>query len=172
MTESANVRTLPIRDRRALLERHQELAVAAANIDAEQRRLAVEFARLRQELIGLRELLWPSADGRAFDKTRRPQIAGPMPIPPPVADAVPVHGRALRDAALRVLIRAERPLVLAEIHRALHLAGHVLLATDPVKQLGDALGYEERRGTVRRVARGTYAIGTLTPYRRRVLQRA
>ena len=38
------------------------------------------------------------------------------------------------------------------------------------EQLGDALGYEERRGTVRRVARGTYVIGTLTPYRRRVVQ--
>jgi len=90
-------------------------------------------------------------------------------VPPPLADAVPLRGRHLRDAALGVLVRAERPLTLAEIHRALHLSGHVLLATDPVKQLGDALGYEERRGVVRRVARGTYALGTLTPYRRRVI---
>ncbi len=169
MTLGANIRVLPIRDRRALLERQEELAAAAASIDAEQQRLAVEFARLRQELIDLRELLWPSEDGRAFAKTRRPPIAGPVPIPPPLTDAVPVRGRALRDAALRVLLRAEGPLTLAEIHRALHLAGHVLLATDPVKQLGDALGYEERRGTVRRIARGTYVIGTLTPYRRRDL---
>jgi hypothetical protein len=159
-----------MRDRQALLERQERLASEAASIDAEQQRLAVEFTRLRRELTSLRELLWPSADGRAFDKTRRPPIAGPVPIPPPLADALPVRGRALRDAALRVLIRAERPLALAEIHRALHLGGHVLLASDPVKQLGDALGYEERRGTVRRVARGTYVIGTLTPHRRRTLQ--
>jgi hypothetical protein len=90
-------------------------------------------------------------------------------VPPPLADAVPLHGRHLRDAALGVLLRAERPLTLAEIHRALHLGGNVLLGTDPVKQLGDALGYEERRGVVRRVTRGTYELGTLTPYRRRVL---
>ena len=160
-----------MRDRQALLERQERLATEAASIDAEQQRLAVEFARLRRELVALRELLWPSADGRAFDKTRRPPVAGPEPIPPPLVDALPVRGRALRDAALRALLRADHALALSEIHRVLHLRGHVLLAADPVKQRGDALGYEERRGTVRRVARGTYAIGTLTPHRRRVLQR-
>ena len=165
-------RLLPIRDRQALLERREELAAAAAEIDAEQQRLAVEFARLRRELASVREQLWPSGDGRAFAKAARPRIAGPVPIPSPIADAAPLWGRALRDAALGVLLRADGPLLLAEIHRALHLGGHVLLATDPVKQLGDALGYEARRGTVRRVARGTYVIGTLSPYRRRVLQRA
>ena len=160
----------PIRDRSALLELQDELAAEAAAIDEEQRRLAVEFTRLRRELADLRELLWPSSDGHAFAKAGRPPMAGPPSIPPPVVDAVPLRGRALRDAALRVLFHAEEPLQLAEIHRALLLAGNVLPARDPVKQLGDALGYEERRGVVRRVARGTYRIGTLTPYRRRVLK--
>ena len=163
LTETGHDRLLPMRDRQALLERQERLATEAASIDAEQQRLAVEFARLRRELVALRELLWPSADGRAFDKTRRPPVAGPEPIPPPLVDALPVRGRAL--------LRADHALALSEIHRVLHLRGHVLLAADPVKQRGDALGYEERRGTVRRVARGTYAIGTLTPHRRRVLQR-
>jgi hypothetical protein len=99
-------------------------------------------------------------------------MAGPSPVPPPVPDAVPVRGRSLRDAALRVLLRSDSPLTLTEVHRALHLAGFVMLADDPVKKLGDALGYEERRGVVRRVSRGTYTIGTLTPYRRRVLDQA
>src|SRR5690349_457884 len=159
----------PIRDRPVLLARYEAVAGAAAEIDAEQQRLALEFARLQRELTEIREVLWPSDDGRAHAKSRRPRAAGPTPVPPPLADAIPLHGRHLRDAALRLLLRAERPLTLAEIHRDLHLDGHVLLATDPVKQLGDALGYEERRGVVRRVARGTYALGTLTPYRRRVI---
>src|SRR4051812_31182447 len=160
-----------MRDRQALLERRRELVHAAAAIDAEQRRLAVEFARLWRELEHLREVLWPSEQGHAFEKSRRPGPGGPDIVPPPLVDAVPVRGRALRDAALRILLHADGALTLAEIHRALHLAGHVLLASDPVKQLGDALGYEERRDTVRRVGRGKYLIGTLTPYRRRALQR-
>jgi hypothetical protein len=170
MTATGNPRVRPIRDRSALLERQDELAAAAAAIDEEQRSLAVEFTRLRRELAEVRELLWPSDDGRLFAKARRPPMAGPAPIPPPVVDAVPLRGRALRDAALRVLLDADEPLQLAEIHRALLLGGNVLPARDPVKQLGDALGYEERRGVVRRIARGMYRIGTLTPYRRRVLR--
>jgi len=119
----------------------------------------------------VREVLWPSEEGRAFHKSRRPGAGSPDIVPPPVAGAIPLRGRALRDAALRILLRAEGALTFGEIHRALHLAGHVMLAAHPAKQLGDALGYEERRDAVRRVARGTYVIGTLTPYRRRVLQR-
>ena len=169
MPDAGTARLLPFRDRRELLARQAELADAAAAVDAEQQRLAIEFARLRRELQSIREQLWPSSDGHAYSKTRRPRISGPTPVPPAAVDAVPLRGRALRDAALRTLLRADGPLTLAEIHRALHLGGYVLPAIDPVKQLGDALGYEERRNVVRRVARGTYVIGTLTPYRRRVL---
>jgi hypothetical protein len=170
MSDAGPARLLPLRDRRQLLTRQEELADAAMAVDAEQQRLAVEFARLRVELESIREQLWPSSDGHAYAKTQRPRVGGPTPVPPAAVDAMPLRGRALRDAALRTLLRADGPLTLAEIHRALHLGGHVLLAADPVKQLGDALGYEERRGVVRRIARGTYALGTLTPYRRRVLE--
>ena len=170
MTDPLPASVRPIRDRAALLARQDQLAEASTAIDAEQQRLAVEFARLRRELTEVRELLWPSEPGHAFHRSRRPGVAGPVPVPPAVVDADPLWGRALRDAALRVLLRAGAPLTLAELHRALHLAGHVLLASDPVKQLGDALGYEERRGVVRRVRRATYEIGALTPYRRRVLE--
>jgi hypothetical protein len=52
---------------------------------------------------------------------------------------------------------ADRPLTLTEIRRALHLSGYVLASEQPVKQLGDALRYEEHLGRVRRVERATYA---------------
>jgi hypothetical protein len=162
----------PIRDRAALLERREALSETATVIDAEQQRLAEELTRIRCEMAEIRELLWPSTEGHAFHKNRRPGPDGPAAIPPPPANATPVGGRGLRNAALRVLLRSGGPLTLTEIQRALHLSGHVLLARDPVKQLGDALGYEERRGVVRRVARGTYEIGTLTPYRRREVERS
>jgi hypothetical protein len=171
MADLARATLRPLRDRGALLERQEELSAAATAVDAEQQRLAIEFARLRQELQAVREQLWPSDVGQAFNKSRRPPMAGSSPIPPPLPDAVPVPGRALRDAALAALLRADGPLTLAEIHRALHLRGQVLLAANPVKQLADALGYEERRHTVRRVARGTYVLGALTPHRRRALPR-
>jgi hypothetical protein len=147
MTANRPTQLRPFRDRPALLARQQELADAAKAIDTEQQRLAVEFARVQRELADLHELLWPSDDGRAFAKSRRPGMPGPAPVPPPIADATPLRGRALRDAALRVLLRAEGPLTLTEIHRALHLSG----------------------GVVRRVRRGTYVLGSLTPYRRRAI---
>jgi len=46
---------------------------------------------------------------------------------------------------------------LTEIRRALHLSGYALASGQPVKQLGDALRYEEQLGRVRRVERATYA---------------
>jgi hypothetical protein len=172
MTEVSPPRVRPLRDRKALLVRQEKLAAEATTIDVEQRRLAVELGRIRKELSELREQLWPSEDGHAFAKERRPPLAGPTLVPPPLPDALPVRGRALRDAALRALLRADQPMTLGEIHRALHLGGHVMLAANPVKRLGDALGYEERRGVVRRIARGTYVLAHLTPYRRRVLERS
>jgi hypothetical protein len=56
---------------------------------------------------------------------------------------------------------------LSEIHRALHLSGFVIGGPHVVKTLGDALGYEHRKGRARRTARGTYVIGELSPARRR-----
>lgn len=142
MSEAVTPRLRPICDRALLLERQQELAATAARIDAEQQQLAVEFARVRAELVAIRAQLWPAEPGHAFAETRRPRVAGPAPVPPPVAAASPVWGRALRDTALRVVLRAGAPCTLTEIHRAPHLAGFVIDAGDPVKRLGDALGYE------------------------------
>jgi hypothetical protein len=65
-------------------------------------------------------------------------------------------GRPLRRAILGALDEAGRPLTLTEIHRSLHLLGYRLRSNNAVKQLGDALRYEEQLGRVRRVARGTY----------------
>jgi hypothetical protein len=145
-----------IRDRPLLLERERELAVAATAVEDEQRRLAAHYAELRRELVQIHELLWaPDRDG-PYRKTRRPNVPGPGPIPPPVPNAESLYGRDLRRAVLRSLTDAGRSLTLTEIHRALHLAGHRLASEHPVKRLGDALAYEERKGRVRRVARGTY----------------
>jgi hypothetical protein len=145
-----------LRDRPLLLERERELAAAATAVEDEQRQLAAQYTELRRELVEVHRLLWaPDRDG-PYRKTRRPGVAGPDPIPPPLPNAQPVHGRGLRQAVLRSLTDAGRPLTLTEIHRALHLSGYRLGAERPVKQLGDALTYEERNGRVRRVARGTY----------------
>ena len=160
-------RLLRYRDRPALLERHQHLSDAAAAIDAQQRSLAAQFGELRHELVSLRERLWPRRPGHALRNVRRPRVGGPPPIPPPAPKAVPVSGRDLRYAALGVLVRAGTPLSLPEIHRALHLSGYRIAGQRAVKRLGDALAYECTKGRVVRVARGTYALGELSPARRR-----
>jgi hypothetical protein len=72
-----------------------------------------------------------------------------------VPGAQPLHGRALRRTVLASLRDAGRPLTITEIHRSLHLAGY-RLSERAVKQLGDALRYEEQQDRVRRVARATY----------------
>jgi hypothetical protein len=160
-------RLLPFRDRPALLDRRAELVAAAVAVDAEEQRLALQMAAVRTELRSLREVLWPAAPGHAFRNVRRPRAGGPAPIPPPIRDALPVRGADLRYAALGVLVRAERPLTLPEIHRALHLTGFRIAGDHTVKRLGDALAYEMSCGRARRIARGTYVIGELSPARRR-----
>jgi hypothetical protein len=156
-----------IRDRGELLDRERAIAAATNEVDVVQRRLAQQFLELRRELVALHDILWPPEPGRTHRAWRRPGLPGPPPIPPTLPDAAPVSGRLLRRAAAVALAKARTPLTLAEIHRALHLAGYRLTGTNPVKQLADALGYEERRGRVRRVARGTYELGQLSPARRR-----
>jgi hypothetical protein len=139
-----------------LLERERELVAAATAVEAEQRRLAERYVELRRELVEIHKLLWLPDRGGPYRKTRRPEVAGPSPIPPPVAGAQLLRGRPLRRAVLASLNEAGRPLTLTEIHRSLHLSGYQLRSDHAVKQLGDALRYEEQRGRVRRVARGTY----------------
>jgi hypothetical protein len=153
--------------RDVLLERRSELITEAEQLNAAQLKLAYRMALVRAELVALRARLWPRDPGRLWRTHRRPRVGGPAPIPPEVRDAMPLDGRYLRYAALGVLIRAGRPLGLPEIHAALHLAGYRLTGARPVQQLADALGYEHDNGRARRVMRGVYAPGELSPSRRR-----
>jgi hypothetical protein len=139
-----------------MLERERELVAAITDVECEQRHLAERYAELRGELVELHRQLWaPDRDG-PYRKTRRPDLPGPAAIPPPAQGAQPLRGRALRRAVRAALANAGRPLTLTEIHRALHLSGCQLTSDQPVKQLGDALRYDEQHDRVRRVARGTY----------------
>jgi len=160
-------RLLRYRDRPALLERQRQLSYVAIAIDAQQRSLAAQFGEIRHEPVSLRERLWPRRPGSALRNVRRPRVGGPPPIPPPAPTAVPVRGRDLRYAALGVLVRTGLPMSLPEIHRALHLGGYRIAGQGSVKRLGDALAYECTKGRVVRVARGMYALGELSPARRR-----
>jgi hypothetical protein len=153
--------------RDALLERRSELISESERLHAAQFELAHRMALVRAELVALRARLWPREPGRLWRTHRRPRIGGPAPIPPTTRHATPLCGRHLRYAALGVLLRARRPLGLPEIHAALHLAGYRLSGARPVKQLADALGYEHDNGRARRVMRGVYAPGELSPSRRR-----
>jgi hypothetical protein len=156
MIEAQTRRWRRYRDRPEMLERERALAAAIAEIESEQLRLAERYTELRCELVELHGLLWaPDRDG-PYRKTWRPELPGPPAIPPPVSDARPLSGRPLRQAVVAALMAAGRPLTLTEIHRALHISGYRLTSDHAVKQLGDALRYEEQRGGVRRVARGTY----------------
>jgi len=153
--------------RGALVDRYHDLVREASTIDGEQQQLAQQMSKLRHELTALHSRLWPTGPGHAFKNWRRPRVAGPPPIPAPVSDAIPVHGARLRYAALGVLLRAGHPLTLTEIHRALHLSGYRIGGRHVVKQLADALGYEHQCGRARRVSRGVYTVGELSPARRR-----
>lgn len=82
-------------------------------------------------------------------------------VPPPPRDAVVLRGRALRSAALAILLREDRTMALAEIHRAIHLDGCRVGGANPVKRLADALGYEHRKGRAVRVERGYYRAGRI-----------
>jgi hypothetical protein len=144
------------RDRPEMLARERELADAITEVEREQQRLAERYTELRHELVELHGLLWPPDRDGPYRKTWRPEVPGPAAIPPPVIDARPLRGRPLRKAVVAALAAADRPLTLTEIRRALHLSGYVLTSEQPVKQLGDALRYEEQRDRVRRIARGTY----------------
>ena len=151
-----------IRDRPEMLERERELAAAITEVEGEQRRLAERYTELRRELVELHGLLWAPDRGGPYRKTRRPEVPGPAAVPPPVPEARPLRGRALRRAVVATLHTADRPLTLTEIRRALHLSGYVLASEQPVKQLGDALRGASRAGAARR-ARHVCAYSFETP---------
>ena len=127
-------------------------------VEQQQCQLAERYRELRRELVELHQLLWPPDREGPYRKTRRPDVGGSALIPAPLPNAQLVRGRDLRRAVLASLAHAGRSLTLTEIHRSLHLSGYQLGSDNPVKQLGDALRYEELQGRVRRVERGTYSL--------------
>jgi hypothetical protein len=153
--------------RTEITQRQQELAAEAARLEQEHRDRAARMAEIRRELAELRDRTdRPWIAGRR-PRHRRARIPAPAPVGRPVPPAVRVRGRALRYAALGVLLRAGKALTLPEIHRALHASGFAIDGHHPVKQLADALGYEHDCGRAHRVERGVYQAAQLSPYRRR-----
>jgi len=67
-----------------------------------------------------------------------------------------LRGRCLREAALATLILAAAPLTIGEVMAGIEARGRRVTGRYPRQALGDALGYERRRGRVVRVCRGTY----------------
>jgi hypothetical protein len=146
----------------ALLER-------AAELDAAQRALSRELAEVRSQLAHLNLVMWPRVDRHEIVHGFRVTLrGGPPPIPPIAPNAQPLRGRELRSAALAILLRAGRPMPLAEVHRQLHLDGYAIASRQPVQRLADALAYEITKGRSERVDRGIYRVGLLNPgeYRR------
>ena len=76
---------------------------------------------------------------------------------------VRLRGRALRDAALAVLM-ARHPYVVsvAELLIALDDRGCEVIGHAPPKILADALRHEVKRGRAERVGRGLYVLGTVS----------
>ena len=85
-----------------------------------------------------------------------------MTEPLPLDRTFPLRGRDLRHAFLVVLARS-RPLTITELLAVLTDAGFSVAGEDPHKVLSDRLRYEQKRGRIRRVSRGRYAIGKVAP---------
>ncbi|HEX5615800.1 MAG TPA: hypothetical protein VFZ83_11670 [Acidimicrobiia bacterium] len=152
--------------------RRAELLARAHHVAAGQHDLACQMAEIREDLAVLRAVMWPELDHHLVQGLRHTTHDGPPPLPPPVPNATPIRGAALRYAALAVLADAHGgPLTLLEIHRQLHLRGYVLAGRHPVQQLADALAYEHEHGRAQRTRRGTYRLGELSPHHRRHLER-
>jgi len=84
-----------------------------------------------------------------------------------------LRGRRLRRAAMAVLLEAGRPLTVGQILSAVERLHGPVPGPLPHKLMADALGWEVQRGWAVRVARGTYAVGTISPTSRwRLLNQA
>ena len=83
-----------------------------------------------------------------------------MTEPLPLDRTDPLWGRDLRHAVLAVLARAPA-MTIADLLAVFERAGFTVAGADPHKVLSDALRYEARRGRVRRITRGRYAIGSV-----------
>ncbi len=79
----------------------------------------------------------------------------------PFVRAQPLAGRALRHAALVVLLRSAGSLSPSDVLTRLGQAGYTVHGANPAKVIADALGHEVSLGRVRRPRWGHYAIGYL-----------
>ena len=80
----------------------------------------------------------------------------------PHADRRPIRNIALRRAVMRVLMRAREPVRVAEIVRRLEEDDHIAISdtheATASQRVSNLLGWQVRRGRVRRVARGEYLV--------------
>ena len=138
-----------------------------------RRRATAACGRVRRVGVGnsSRCALWPSEEGRAFHKSRASRRREPRHRPTARRGRHPPRPPSARRGAAQIWPRRRR---------CPHRRDPQKRSTSPVtrrrcarsaEQLGDALGYEERRDAVRLRRLGHHVIGTLTPYRRRALER-
>lgn len=128
--------------------------VALAACDRELLALATRRRILLRELDEHRELLWPRL---LFCRVARPPALDHPPLPPAIADPIPIKGQQLRVTCLALLER-HGPQQLRDLHALLHVHGYVLFHHHPVKALADALGHETDAGRAQRIRRGVYAL--------------
>lgn len=121
-------------------------------LDAELAALAARRRTAVERVAAYRDRLWERSARRYHQRSWAP---GETPIPPPIADAEPLDGAALRRVALSILSRhGTQPL--SEIRGLIHRYGYVVAGRRPVQRLADALAHEMRAGRAIRHARGVY----------------
>ncbi len=148
----------------ALHIRRDHLLAELAELDDDLVGLTDKRRDLLDELHQLRATLWPVEPTR---KGRRPTAVDYVPLSPTAADPLPLWGPKLRRTC-RAVLRRHGALTLGDLHDLLHRYGYVVVGRDPVKTLGDALGYEHDQGRLERPSRGVYRIpGSAGPGRGR-----
>lgn len=140
--------------RRRAHERRHDLFARMREIDELAARMTDERISAIEELVELRDSLWPTIP---WQRGRRPPAIDGNPLPPATRRAIPIAGVVLRRAALQILAR-HGPLPLVEIHAWLHRYGFLVGSSRPVKCLADALGYEHDHGRALRIGRGVYGL--------------
>jgi len=129
--------------------RQAELIDALREVDAEVDRLVarrteiVEGLRICRDAIGGVGIHWMPRDPMPGEVDAVPEATRPL------------GGADLRAALRQVLACSDRPLTVAELHRAL-LARGLRPAGRASKCISDALRWELRRGSVEQVRRGEY----------------
>lgn len=94
-------------------------------------------------------------DARGWVDMHRRRVPLPADVDAVPEGTTPLAGGELRDAVVRAIYAAERPVALSEIHRML-LACGVGPAGDPSRAISNALRTPMAAGIVRRLAAGLY----------------